>query len=233
MLEVGLPLHLRRCPARARLTPGSVLGTVSIVGLLGIPLGTMLIYGLLVGPLTAVLTVFVFGLLLKRGFWNPDEDEAEPGHDGEAIHHKAPSLGVSMLPVLVPLVLIAFGANAERAGFSNGVIAFLGNPVFALFLGMLGTYLLARSTVGREHTDEALEKGFDTTGQIMLITGVGGSLGAVIGETRLDTVLGSLFTAEAGMSVFVGHPRARRAVSTCSRSSSGSRSAPARCSPCR
>lgn len=108
-----------------------------------------------------------------------------PGHDGEAMHHEAPSLGVSRLPVLLPLVLIAFGAIAETAGFSNGVIAFLGNPVFALFLGMLGAYLLARSTVGREHTDEALEKGFDTTSQILLITGVGGSLGADTGETRL------------------------------------------------
>lgn len=223
------------------------LGTVSIAGLLDIPLGTMLVFGLLVGPLTAVLTVLAYALLIRRGFWNPEKDEAEadelraeealapggpatgattgtaaadrtdggttaaatpatagPGRDDEmAVHHKAPSLGVSLLPVLVPLLLIAFGAIAETAGFSNGVIEFFGNPVLALFLGLLGAYLLARTTVGREHTDEALERGFDTTGQILLITGVGGSLGAVIGETNLDKVLGSLFTAEAGMSVLV------------------------------
>jgi GntP family gluconate:H+ symporter len=197
------------------------LGTVSIAGLLDIPLGTMLIFGLLVGPLTAVLTVTVYGLLLRRGFWNPDKDEAEADElraeealappedepargDGETeIHHKAPPLGVSMLGVLVPLALIAFGAIAETAGFSNPVIAFLGNPVLALFIGLLYAYLLARRTVGREHTDEALEKGFDTTGQILLITGVGGSLGGVIGETDLDSVLGDLFSAEAGMSVLV------------------------------
>jgi gluconate:H+ symporter, GntP family len=201
----------------------------------------MLIYGLLVGPLTAVLTVLIYGLLLKRGFWNPDRDEAEADElraeealasgsvsDGDTpeasdgtpggaaasggttsqgtattTERKAPPLGVSLLPVLVPLVLIALGAVAETAGFSNGVIAFFGNPVLALFLGMLGAYLLARGTVGGEHTNEALEKGFDTTGQILLITGVGGSLGTVIGETNLDQVLGSLFTAEAGMGVAV------------------------------
>jgi GntP family gluconate:H+ symporter len=209
------------------------LGTVSIAGLLDIPLGTMLIFGLLVGPLTAVLTVFVYSMLVKRGFWKPELDEAEAdelraeealaagsadredddeestpggvasGGTATVAHRKAPALGVSLLPVLVPLVLIAFGAIAETAGFSNGVIAFLGNPVFALFLGMLGAYLLARGTIGREHTEAALEKGFDTTGKILLITGVGGSLGAVIGETDLDKVLGGLFTAEAGISVFV------------------------------
>jgi gluconate:H+ symporter, GntP family len=209
------------------------LGTVSIAGLLDIPLGTMLLFGLMVGPLTAVLTVLIYGLLLRRGFWNPDKDEAEadelraeealapadPGGDETAsegttpegtasgtttaTQHKAPPLGVSLLPVLVPLVLIAFGAIAETAGFSNDVIAFFGDPVLALFLGMLGAYLLARGTVGGEHTNEAMEKGFDTTGQILLITGVGGSLGAVIGETNLDQVLGGLFTAEAGMAVAV------------------------------
>lgn len=215
------------------------LGTVSIAGLLDIPLGTMLMFGLLVGPLTAVLTVFIYGMLLRRGFWSPDKDEAEadelraeealaPGGVGSgggepstggtaagrtpaggtasgstatATDRKAPPLGVSLLPVLVPLVLIAFGAIAETAGFSNGVIAFFGNPVLALFLGMVGAYLLARGTVGREHTAEALEKGFDTTGQILLITGVGGSLGTVIGETNLDDVLGGLFNAQAGMAV--------------------------------
>ena len=51
------------------------LGTISIAGLLDIPLATMLGYGLLIGPLTAVLTVFVYGLLLKRGFWDPEKDE--------------------------------------------------------------------------------------------------------------------------------------------------------------
>jgi H+/gluconate symporter-like permease len=186
------------------------LGTVSIAGLLDIPLGTMLIFGLLVGPLTAVLTVLIFGLMIKRGFWNPAKDEAEADDlraeeelSATAEDLRLPSLGVSLLPVIVPLVLIAFGAIAQTFDFSNGVIAFLGNPVFALFLGMVLAYLLARGTVGRERTEEAMEKGFDTTGQILLITGVGGSLGAVIGETNLDAVLGGLFSAEAGMGVVV------------------------------
>ena len=32
----------------------------------------------------------------------------------------------------------------------------------------------------------AMSEGFHTTGAILLITGIGGSLGAVIGETGLD-----------------------------------------------
>lgn len=191
------------------------LGTVSIAGLLGIALGTMLIYGLLIGPLTAVLTVFIYSLLLKRGFWSPEKDEhasealleaeslAEEQAQHEAQHRPLPNLFVSLLPVLVPLALIAFGAIAETAGFSNRVIAFFGNPILALFIGLLGAFALARRTLGKDDTNEALSKGFDTTGQILLVTGVGGSLGAVIAATDLDQVLGDLFTADATAPVLV------------------------------
>ncbi|UYM07734.1 GntP family permease [Solicola gregarius] len=190
------------------------LGTVSIAGLLDVPLGTMLVYGLLIGPLTAVLTTFIYSRLLKRGFWNPENDEAaseslleeealaaETADNGD--DRKLPSLFVSLLPVLVPLLLIAFGAIADAAGFSNELIAFLGNPVLALFLGLVGAVILARVSMGVERVEQALGKGFDTTGQILLVTGVGGSLGAVIGATDLDQMLGDLFSAESGTPVVV------------------------------
>jgi H+/gluconate symporter-like permease len=78
------------------------------------------------------------------------------------------------------------------------VISFFGDPVFALFLGLLGAYLLAWRYLPNERVDEAMSEGFNATGQILLITGVGGSLGAVIGETGLDKILGGFFSAEAG-----------------------------------
>src|SRR3712207_9409894 len=46
-------------------------------------------------------------------------------------------------------------------------------------------------------------EGFHTTGGILLITGIGGSLGAVIGETGLDTILAGLFSADAGAPVIL------------------------------
>ncbi|MET1037314.1 MAG: hypothetical protein ABW075_03515, partial [Aeromicrobium sp.] len=187
------------------------LGTLSIAGLLGIPLGTMLIYGLIVGPLTAVLTVFVFSLVLRTGIWKPENDEhasaalleAEQAATDPEDDARTPHLAIAMLPILVPLVLIAFGAIADAGDFSTPFIAFLGNPVFALFVGLLGAYVLTRATLGGESTDEAIGRGLNTTGQILLITGIGGSLGAVIGETDLDDVLGDLFSADSGAPVIV------------------------------
>lgn len=203
------------------------LGTVAIAGLLDVPLGTMLIYGTVIGLPTAVLTTFIYGQILKRGLWNNAKDEAhfedmvlgspdavaeevrEEGRDvatpegtpaateRQTAHH-SPPLYVSLLPIVVALLLIAFGAVADAAGVKSPVIAFLGDPVFALFLGLLGAYLLAWRTLTNEHVEEAMHKGFNATGQILLITGIGGSLGAVIGETGLDKILGGFFSAEAG-----------------------------------
>ncbi len=220
------------------------LGTISIAGLLDIPLGTMLLYGVPIGLITAVLTTFIYGRLLRLGFWNSEKDEhvsealreeeqlaeresaadeattrADPADPADPVHasdtrrrtaeadegerRRLPSLFVSLLPVIVPLLLIAFGAIASAAAFSNPVIAFLGNPNLALFVGLVGAYILAKRSLGNDRTDEALNKGFNTTGQILLVTGVGGSLGAVIEATSLDKVLGGLFSAEAGAPVLL------------------------------
>src|SRR3712207_73004 len=130
-----------------------------------------------------------------------EEDPAAT--ERQTAHHHAPPLYISLLPIVVALLLIAFGAVAEAVGLEAPVIQFLGDPVFALFLGLLGAYLLAWRTLTKEHVEEAMHKGFNATGQILLITGIGGSLGAVIGETGLDKILGGFFSAEAGTPALV------------------------------
>ena len=128
-----------------------------------------------------------------------DARKGTPAATERQTAHHSPPLYVSLLPIVVALLLIAFGAVAEAAGVKSPVIAFFGDPVFALFLGLLGAYLLAwRTLTNEQHVEEAMHKGFNATGQILLITGIGGSLGAVIGETGLDKILGGFFSAEAG-----------------------------------
>lgn len=186
------------------------LAAVSIAGLLDIPLGSWLVYGLVLGPLTALVTTLLFRLLLRGKYWKPASDERVDEAMAELKSTElvtedtaTPPLFVCLLPILVPLVMIAFGAFAELLGFSTDFIAFLGDPNLALFVGLLGAYLLCRRTLGADGTGRAMNEGFHTTGQILLITGIGGSLGAVIGETGLDTVLADLFTADAGAPVIL------------------------------
>ena len=195
------------------------LAAISIAGLLGVPLGRWLLFGIVIGPLTAIITSLIMRLILRGGLWKPESDEdvdeamieqeaheiaaAAADADADAEAGRSLPLVVLLLPILVPLILIAFGAFAELLDFSTSFIAFLGNANLALFVGLVGAYLMFRATAGINRTRDTMDEGFHTTGEILLITGVGGSLGAVIGETDLDSVLAGLFQAEAGTPVVV------------------------------
>ncbi|MGP5386772.1 GntP family permease [Brachybacterium tyrofermentans] len=190
------------------------LAAVSIAGLMGIPLGTWILYGIVLGPLTAIATTLIFRQLLRGRYWKPAADEeladgAEADGAGPSTttdetdapatdRPRTPPLLVCLLPILVPLVMIGGGAFAELFGVTSDAVAFIGDANLALFVGLLGAYLLARRTLGSEGTNNALGTGFHTTGEILLITGIGGSLGAVIAETGLDEILAGLFSADAG-----------------------------------
>src|SRR5919107_1662419 len=142
------------------------LGTVAIAGLLNVPLGTMLIFGTLIGLPTAVLTTFIYSRLLKYGLWNRDKDEVdfeeEEGlAETEQQTENTPPLYVSLLPILIALLLIAFGAVAGAAGLKSPVVTFFGDSVFALFVGLLGAYVLAWRTLPNERVGEAMNEGFD------------------------------------------------------------------------
>ncbi|EKA61983.1 gluconate transporter [Janibacter hoylei PVAS-1] len=212
------------------------LAAVAISGQLKLPLGEYLIFGAPIGVATALLTTFLFRLLLQTRFWDertdvdPNEEEHpdNPGHaaylargeighestgssadadldDPDAVPERALRLPLllRLTPILVPLVLIAFGAFMDLFDASNGAIAFVGDANIALFVGLLIAFVIGRSTLGSDGTEQALSGGFRTTGEILLITGIGGSLGAVITETGLDTTLEGLFSADAGAPVLV------------------------------
>ncbi len=181
------------------------LSAISIAGLLGVPLGTYMIYGVVIGVVVAVATVFIFRRMLGMGWWDAarDEEQSEALEEVEAADEQVsdesrPSLGLALLPIVGPLLMIAFGAIAKLAGFSNVLIEFFGNANVALFIGMVGAYVMARRFVGTPATAEAITDGLHTTGEILLVTGIGGSLGAVIKATGLADMLGSLFSVESG-----------------------------------
>ncbi|MEG0000649.1 GntP family permease [Comamonas sp.] len=182
------------------------LAVILIAGQMNVSLGAWLIGGLCIGLATALLTTLLFSLLLRTNYWKPetDEDVSEAMLETEASDAQAPASGegpgllLASAPIVVPLLMIAFGAFAKLAGVSNEVISFIGNANLALFVGLLGAYLMARRWIGVERTSEALTDGFKTSGEILLITGVGGSLGAIITASGMGAELGKLFSADAG-----------------------------------
>lgn len=175
-------------------------GPLAVAELLGVPVGTMFIYGVAVAVPSALLALFIYNQLLARGFWNSEKDEEEfkkikqdleGQEDDEA---SLPSLWVSLTPILIPIVLILLGTIVGTVGIESGFVDFLGNRITALLLGLLAAYLVAYRHLSTDRFDEAANEGLRTSGIILLITGAGGSLGAMLAEVGTGDVLEQLFS---------------------------------------
>lgn len=108
--------------------------------------------------------------------------------------HERP-LMLLFAPMLVALLLIAAQAVLTIVGAEVPTMQFLGSPVIALLLAVIATGLIGRSAIGTKRIEKSLVKGFQDGGQIFVLTGIGGSLAAVISEGDLGDVLQGYFQA--------------------------------------
>jgi H+/gluconate symporter-like permease len=102
---------------------------------------------------------------------------------------------VLFAPMLVSLALIATGAVLGAADIENPIVSFISSPVIALLIGLIGTSFVGRYAVGAAAIQRAIATGFKESGQILILTGVGGSLAATIKAAGLGDILGEYFTA--------------------------------------
>ncbi|MBY4039268.1 gluconate permease [Rhodococcus fascians] len=203
------------------MVPG--VAALALAGLLGVPLGKMMIYGLVLIVPVVVLSVAIMSFVFRHGWWNEDKDEErvtvidetvgpadgdtaadtdpiEASAGGGALVQKVrvekqTRLVVLLSPLLLSLALIALGAVLEVAELSQPVVEFIASPVIALLIGLVGTCLIGRYHVGQKRVEKAIARGFAESGQILILTGVGGSLAAMINEAGLGDILGQYFTA--------------------------------------
>ena len=112
-------------------------------------------------------------------------------------------LVVAMLPVIVPILLIILDTVTGLIGQEVPVLGFLGSPVVALLIGLLIGIVLAVPAVTRDGIDDLLTRGAQTSGSILLFTGVAGSLGQVITEVGIGDMMAALFQANAAIPVLL------------------------------
>ena len=161
----------------------------------GFDLGIMVIVGVVLGLVSAVLAMKVYFLLLDKGMWNKEKDETgvevyvEPDNLAEK---KAPSFGMAMIPIVLPVVLILLGtvvgAVAEK---TPEFISVLSNKNMAMLLGVLSAYIVASVCMDKKERDSSATEALKSCGIVLLITGAGGSFGAVISATGMADMLGS------------------------------------------
>lgn len=183
-------------------------GPTTAASMLGVDVGQMIMLGAIVSVPMLIVAVLYCQWLGKKIYQVPTEDGGFERKEFKKEYIKSmdelneligeknlPGLGVSMAPIVVPLMLILANTILGLAGIKFAVLSFIGDPIIAL---AIGTILAIYGLMGRKENKKVLnvmDDAVKSTGIIMLITGAGGALGNVISVSGIGNALGELVLA--------------------------------------
>lgn len=180
-------------------------GPIAAAGNLGLEnqLGLVILVGLLVA-VVAMFTGYLWASLIGRVF---STSEDCPDDSEELKQLKLPSALKSLMPILVPVILIAIRSVAiyptlpMGQGFLYHFFDFSGHPVNALLIGFLFSLLLLPE-FNKITLTGWIGDGIIAAAPILLITGAGGAFGTVLKETGIGETLGNAL-AEYHLGIFL------------------------------
>jgi gluconate transporter len=182
-------------------------GPLAAAGIFGVDIGAMILLGMAFA-IPCVVSIVLYAVWLGKkypGFNEtlpplPSRDEDEGTGDEKKATYPLPGLMKSWLPIAVPILLIlmkallglfpAFSGNEHPvASFITELINFLGSPVIALSVStLLAVYTLV-PWLNRRESNARMEEGLQSAGIILMVTGAGGALGAVVRDSGAGTAL--------------------------------------------
>ncbi|MEJ6655097.1 MAG: GntP family permease [Pseudomonas sp.] len=189
-------------------------GPIAAAGNLGLEsrLGLVILVGLFVAFVTAMA-----GMLWANRFIGKDielEDDGAPildSNDYQAMrdsYGELPSATKAFAPIFVPIALICLGtivalpARPLGEGWLYTLLAFLGQPIFALAIGLALACTLLKSDNKRQEFHGRVAEGIVACAPILLITGAGGAFGTVLSATPLGSYLGETLSS-LGIGLFM------------------------------
>lgn len=184
-------------------------GPLGVAGIFGVNIGAMMFAGLILA-IPAVAGIVIYARWLGRRYPDilPADDEATP-EELRATHQRylaekqgknLPGLALSLAPILTPIILIFINTMTSMLSAIDGfatikqslwgqTFEFVGSPIIALAISVLMAVYTLLPGVDKHTTLERLEEGLQSAGIILLVTGAGGALGAVLRESGAGTLL--------------------------------------------
>ncbi len=173
-------------------------GPIAAAGILGANLGQVLLVGLPVSMIALAVSILFAAKYVARFQVEPlpELDEARL----EELSRSAPSLVKSILPIVVPILLIVSKSLLSifeiSPSFLTRTVNFIGEPFVALLIGVFLSLLLPKKLeVEMWSSSGWVGKSLASAASIILITGAGGIFGYMLQRSGIATVLGETVSA--------------------------------------
>ncbi|WP_103867565.1 GntP family permease [Aquimarina sp. I32.4] len=163
-------------------------GPIAAAGNIGASdyLGTIMLLGIIIS-IPVLLVSWIFAK--RKGMLIDVLDTSTMDASGLEM----PSVFKACMPIALPILLIGIGSMAKFMQVEGGVadiLLFLGDPLIALFLGMISSFFLFPS-FDKKYLTGWVSDGISLSGPILIITGAGGAFGGVLKATPIADLVGS------------------------------------------
>jgi GntP family gluconate:H+ symporter len=169
-------------------TPGPLAAAAALEA----DIGLIILLGLLVSIPAAGVGLLWAKVAGRRFHLMPEKLDVK-----EMKTEKQPGSLMAFAPIVIPVILIALKSFADYPtapfgdGFVRQFLAFIGNPVIALIIGVFIAFGL-RTKQSKGTNFDWVMKGLMNAGVIILITGAGGAFGNILKTTGIGHTLGEL-----------------------------------------
>ena len=185
-------------------------GPVAAAGILQADLGLVILWGIVVS-LVALIGGWLFAITVaSKVYIDPELEVGEQAATKTEVEYKKPPSALkSVIPILLPILLILLQSIAKypTKPFGEGVftewVIFFGQPVVALLIGVIFAFMLPeklnRDMLGGGWVGHAIV----AAASIIIITGSGGAFGKVLQTSGIAEAVKGLFGENNNLGVLL------------------------------
>jgi GntP family gluconate:H+ symporter len=171
-------------------------GPLFVANQFNVSLAMMIVGGCVVGIFTAG-TGFLFAHWANRRYEVPlrESDEAMQTLEDLAARDdkELPALWLSLMPIVLPVVLITLSAILTTKGApatsALALLNLLGDKNISLIIGAVIAMLLLMRATSAKRTEKAVADALMSAGVIILITSAGGAFGTALQQTNIGAAI--------------------------------------------
>ncbi len=182
-LALGLPLLAGLASAHAFIPPTP--GPIAVAQQLQVGLGWVILFGTICAIPAMIVGGPLYAAFAEKRHWLPDHLVIEMPKQEQTVFD--PRLArLALLLILVPLIMIVFGAVFSLTSESDSTFAkvaqFVGDPIVALLTacGMAVLAMRPATAQARATLITSIERSLEPVGVVLLVTGAGGAFKQVL-----------------------------------------------------